>query len=67
MIPLSSRKRGRWSYLFFRGKIGIFFEIPKLYKDYLFDYHNFSITNVFVLINKVDTITLFVEGQNNHL
>ena len=22
MIPLSSRKRGRWSYLFFRGKIG---------------------------------------------
>ena len=21
MIPLSSRKRGRWSYLFFRGKI----------------------------------------------
>nr|DAV56398.1 MAG TPA: hypothetical protein [Bacteriophage sp.] len=49
------------------AKIGIFFEIPKLYKDYLFDYHNFSITNVFVLINKVDTITLFVEGQNNHL
>jgi hypothetical protein len=21
MIPLSSRKRGRWSYLFFRGNI----------------------------------------------
>jgi len=27
MIPLSSRKRGRWSYLFFRGKIREFVQI----------------------------------------
>ncbi|RHM20766.1 hypothetical protein DWZ75_08525 [Bacteroides stercoris] len=31
MIPLSSRKRGRWSYLFFRGKITIYKFTPQVF------------------------------------
>ena len=31
MIPLPSRKRGRWSYLFFRGKITIYKFTPQVF------------------------------------